>query len=114
MTTWGRRKRPPGLLDGPNMILGHYGLARDCVWSSGAARATPGGCRRRLLDLKARRREVERSGEDHPGSRSGVENFRKIVKMTDFQSALFGTEIGLDRLWMCISHCAASFAMGVI
>ena len=33
--------------------------------------------------------------------------------MIDFQSALFGMEIGLDGLWMCISHGAASFAMGV-
>ena len=27
----------PGLLDGPNMILGHCELVRDCVWSSGDA-----------------------------------------------------------------------------
>ena len=96
------------------MSLGHCGLVRDCVWSSGAAHAAPRGRSRRLLDLRARRNEVEGSGEDHPGSRFGVENFRKIEKMTDFQSALFGTKIGLDGFWMCISHCAASFAMVII
>ena len=54
----GRPPRPPG---GPDMILGHHRLARHCVWSSGAAHAAPGSHRRRLLDLKARRSEVERS-----------------------------------------------------
>ena len=39
---------PPG---GPDMVLGHYMLARHCVWSSGAAHAAPGGRRGRLLDL---------------------------------------------------------------
>jgi len=48
--TQGRRRRLPGLLDGPNMILGHCGLVRDCDWSSGDALAAPGGRRRRLLD----------------------------------------------------------------
>ena len=86
----------------------------NCVWSSGAAHAAPRGRSRRLLDLRARRNEVEGSGEDHPGSRFGVENFRKIEKMTDFQSALFGMKIGLDRLCMSTSHGAASFAMKII
>ena len=61
MATWGhRRSPPPGPLDCPVMILGHYGLARHRVWSSGAAHAAPGGRRGRLLDLKARRSDVER------------------------------------------------------
>ncbi len=42
----------PGPLDGPGMFLGHCGLVRDCVWSSGDALATLGGRRRRLLQLK--------------------------------------------------------------
>ena len=50
--TWGRRRRPHSLLDCPNMILGHCGLARHCVWSSGDALAAQGGRRRRLLELK--------------------------------------------------------------
>ena len=101
---------PPG---GPDMILGHYRLARHCVWSSGAAHAAAGGRRGPLLDLKARRKEVERSGADHPGSGSGSENFRKIEKIFDFQNALFALKIGLDGLCMSISHGAESFAMGV-
>ena len=62
MATWGHRRPPPGPLDCPVMILGHYGLARAArhrVWSSGAAHAAPGGRRGRLLDLKARRSDVE-------------------------------------------------------
>ena len=51
---------PQSLLDAPNMILGHYGLVGDCVWSSGDALAGPGGPRRRLLDLKTKGSEVER------------------------------------------------------
>ena len=39
-------------LRGSVMILGHCGLARHCVWSSGAAHTAPGGRRRRLLELK--------------------------------------------------------------
>ena len=58
--------------------------------------------------------EEERSGEDHPGSRPGVENFRKIEKIFDFQSALFGLKIELDRLWVCISHGAGSCALEII
>ena len=50
MDTWSRRRHPPGPLDGSNIILGHCGLARDCVWSSGAAHAAPEGRRRLLLD----------------------------------------------------------------
>ena len=60
LATQGRRRRLPGLLDGPNMIPGHCWLVRDCVWSSGDALATSGGRRRHLLDLKARRSEVTR------------------------------------------------------
>ena len=52
--TWGHPRRPPGPLGGPDMILGHCGLVRHCLWSSSGALATPGGRRRRLLDLKAR------------------------------------------------------------
>ena len=48
----GHLRRLPGPLDAPNMALGHYGLVRQCVWSSGGAVATLGGRRRRLLDLK--------------------------------------------------------------
>ena len=59
LATLGRRRRPPGLLDGHNMVLGHCGLVRHCVWSSGGALATLGGRRRRLLDLKAKSSEVE-------------------------------------------------------
>ena len=57
--------------------------------------------------------EEKRSGADHPGSRSGVEIFRKIEKIIEFQSALFGMKIELGGLWMCISHGAASFAMKI-
>ena len=32
--------------------------------------------------------------------------------MIDFQNALFGMKIGLEGLWVCISHAAASFATG--
>ena len=45
--TLGRRRRLPGLLGGANMILGHCGLVRDCVWPSGDALAAPRGRRRR-------------------------------------------------------------------
>ena len=51
-STWGHPRHPPGLLDCPNMFMGHCGLVRHCVWSSGGAHATLGGRRRRLLDLK--------------------------------------------------------------
>ena len=69
MATLGRRRRPPGLLDGHNMILGHCGLVRYRVWSSGDALAGPGGPRRRLLDLRLTRSRGQRSGPSHPGSR---------------------------------------------
>ena len=73
-----RTRRRPGVtvgvppacwsqLDGHNMILKHCtfdcGVVRHCVWSSGGALATwraGGGRRRRLLDLKTRRSEVDR------------------------------------------------------
>ena len=48
------------LLGRPSIIGDHSGLARDGVWQSGAAHAAPGGRRGRLLDLKARRSDVER------------------------------------------------------
>ena len=35
MTIWERHRRLPGLLDGPNMILGHPGLDSDSDWSPG-------------------------------------------------------------------------------
>ena len=50
--TWGHPRRPPGPLGGPDMFLGHCGLVRDCVWSSGDALSAQGGRRRRLLELK--------------------------------------------------------------
>ena len=103
--------RPP---IGPDMILGHYGLARDCVWSSGAARAALGGRGRRLLDLKARRSEVGRVTRGADPESKLLANFSKIEKMTDFQSALFGLKIELDGLWVCTSHGAASFGMKII
>ena len=55
LDTWGQPRRPPGPLDGPDMFLEHCGLVRGCVGSSGDAVGVPTGCRRRLLDLKARR-----------------------------------------------------------
>ena len=61
LATQGRRRRLPGLLDGPNMFLGHCGLVRHCVWSSGGALATSGGRRRCLLDLTAKESEVDRT-----------------------------------------------------
>ncbi len=42
----------PSARDGSDMFLGHCGLVRDCVWSSGDALETLGGRRRRLLQLK--------------------------------------------------------------
>ena len=56
------------------MIRNHYRVDRQCVWSSGAAHAAPGGRRCRLLDLKARRSEVERITR---GADPVVENFGK-------------------------------------
>ena len=96
----------PGLLDGPSMFLGHCGLVRDCVWSSGAAHAAPRGHSHRLLDLRARRNDVQRTtrGAD-PGSRK----FSKNEKIIDFQNALFVMRIWLDGLCMCISHGATAF-----
>ena len=41
------------------MFLGHCGLVRGCVGSSGDAVGAPTGRRRRLLDLNARRSDVE-------------------------------------------------------
>ena len=57
--------------------------------------------------------EEGRSGAGHQGADPAVGFFGKSKKIIDFQSALFATEITLDRLCMSISHGAASFAMGV-
>ena len=82
LATLGRRRRPPGLLDGHNMILGHCGLVRYRVWSSGDALAGPGGPRRRLLDLNARRSDVERATR---GADPVVNFFEKSPKSSIFK-----------------------------
>ena len=45
----------------------------NCVWSSGAAHAAPGGRPSRVLDLKAN--EEQSSRADHPGSRISRSSF---------------------------------------
>ena len=77
---WGHPRRPPGPLGGSGMFLGHCGLIRHCVLSSVAAHAASGGRCGRLLDLKARRSDVERTtrgadpvGGHEQGRRSDVE-----------------------------------------
>ena len=45
---------------GPGMLRDVPRLARHCVWWSGAAHAAPGGHRRHLLGLKARRSELKK------------------------------------------------------
>ena len=82
MATWGGRRRPPGPLDGSNMILGHYGLARHRVWSSGGALVASGGRRRRLFDLKARRSDMERITQ---GADPVVQIFGKSGKSSIFK-----------------------------
>ena len=55
------RVASPRPLRGSVMILGHCGLARHCVWSSGAAHAVPDWRRPPFVAcLKARTSEVER------------------------------------------------------
>ena len=87
LATWGRRIRSPGLLDGHNMILGHYRLVRHCDWSSGGALATLG--RRRRPPQARPQREEERSGAEHPGSGSGSGNSLHHGCQTRFTSLSF-------------------------
>ena len=53
-----------------------------------------------------------RGGANHPGTGSGSENFEKSPN-SQILKCLFGQKIGLDGLWMSITHSAAAFAMGV-
>ena len=81
------------------MILGHYGLVGHRVWSSGAAPVASGG----PLSPPARPQgEEERSRADHPGNESGSDNFWEILKIINFQNALFPRK--LDWIgFVCLS-----------
>ena len=85
-----------------------------CFWTLGHLWRPRGSFPAPLELLPRPRSEEGRSKADHPPARNGSGcDFLGHKKSIIFKNALFGLKIGLDGLWMSITHVAAAFAMGV-